>query len=820
MDIALGQAQDRLKSGAFKEAEQLFKNILDDHPQDAEALHGLGLAAGQQGQTERAVDLIKSAIEVDPDQAKFYGNLSVFARSLNRVNEALEASGKAIALAPDNAVYWNNRGNALAQAGRIADAIASFEKATSLNPSYSEAYFNLGNALKDSEKLADAVTAYQSAVTHSPKFWMAFSHLGECLYSLKQGDDALAAYEKAHQLNPQHLPTMVGLGKSFHRLNRFDEALSVFEQVVALVPDHDAGQLCRGRCLIDLKRYPEAKEVLTLAVKLLPSDESYVQLGIACAFLGHKQEALHAFNKSLDLNPKLLLAYFHKSNLLRKAGRLDEALDAVMKAIEIKPDLAELWNSLGNVAKVKWQLHAARDAFEKALELDPNLDAAVNNLAGIYKGLAVFKRARDLYDQSLQLSPKNLNFTGNLLFCANYDPDVSEEDLADLHRQMAAQLQEGIVPKTAHTNEKDPDKRLRIGLVSGDFGRHPTGYFLEGVLRYADPKEVAYYCYSNRHKEDELTARLKGYADAWRPIHGLSADDMCALIEKDEIDILIDLSGYTAETRLDCFAQRPAPIQMTWLGSCHTTGMSTIDYIILDPHYVRPGDEDLFTEEFIRLPDIRWVYKLRDNLPDTAPPPALKNGHITFGSFNNLTKVNDDVIELWAAVLNAVPDAKMILSWRSLAETREQDRIARRFADYGVPADRLILTHGHVDGRSVLEEYDTVDIALDTFPFSGCITTCEALSMGVPIVALPGRRPSSRQTYGFLKAIGRDEWIASSRQEFVNIAAKLASDPQKLADMRAAQRERVVASPMCDAKKFCGHLEAAFRDAWVKWCNS
>ncbi len=820
MHMALSRANDRLKSGAFQEAEQLFKRILDEHPNEAEALHGLAITEGKRGNSERALELIESALAIDPENPKYLSNFSVFARFSNKLDKALTASGKAIALAPRNAGFWNTRGNVLAQAGRLTDAVTAFEKAVALNPSYVEAYYNLGNLQKDRKDLERAAEAYNAAICLSPGFFDAALNLGEVLYALRRYPQALSAFDGAVTRQPEHLGALLGLGKSLYQLGRRQEALDVFDAATKVAPENPKALLFKGRTLLDLERPLEAADHLSRAVELDPNRESYLQKGIALTQLGRVDDALKSLDAALEIQPDLVLALFHKTNLLRKSGRLDEALATVMKAIEIRPEQAELWNSLGNVAKVSWRLHGARDAFKRALELDPSLDSAVNNLAGTYKGLAEFEKARRYYDQSLELAPKNLNFIGNLLFCANYDPHVSEDELAALHREMAERLEDGVVPKSDFANDRTPTRCLRIGLVSGDLGRHPTGYFLEGVLRHARRAEVTYICYSNRVKEDDVTARLRGYADGWRPIHGLSTQDLCDLVAKDEIDILIDLSGYTADTRLDCFAHRPAPVQMTWLGSCHTTGMSTMDYIIMDPHYVRSGDEHLFTEEFIRLPDIRWVYKLRDHLPEVAPPPVLRNGHITFGSFNNLTKVNEAVITLWAQVLKAVPDAKMTVSWRSLGEAKERERIADRFHQYGIDTDRLLLTPGKQNGNTVFDDYGDVDIALDAFPFSGCITTCEALSMGVPIVTLPGVRPASRQTYGFLKAIGRDAWCAESSDAFVAIAAKLASDPDDLAAMRRDQRQRMLASPMCDAARFAGHLEAAFRDAWIKWCNS
>ena len=820
MDAQLSQAQEQLKNGAFQEAEKLFLTILQSDPSDAEALNGFGLAAGQLGRHQQAFDQLKQAIQVNPNEAKFHSNLSVFARLLGKVDEALAASGKAIQLDPNNAIFWNNRANALCDAGRGADAVTCFQKAIELKPDYAEASFNLGNLLRDQRRFEEAETAYRQALQYQPNLFLGHLHLGETLFDLRRHEEALAAFQEAHELQDKNVLAMLGIGKSYHRLDRYEDALAWFVRGSNTDPANPTTYLFQGRTLNDLRRYKEAEHVLTKSLSLEVHKETHLQLGIAHANQGQVDKAVESLDAAVDLDPNMVLALFHKTNLLRRAGRLDEALDAVMQALKVKPDQAEFWNSLGNIAKVRWHLHSARDAFEKALELNPKLEPAINNLGGVYKGLTDFEQSRKYYEQSLELSPKNVDFIGNLLFTANYDPDLGEEELAELHKKYAGQLQEGVTPRSDHPNSKDTDRRLKVGFVSGDLGRHPTGYFLEGVLRYADPKAVHYTCYSNRLKEDDITARLKGYSDRWRQISGMTTELLRDQVEKDEIDILIDLSCHTAATRLDCFVHKPAPVQMTWVGSCHTSGLDTIDYVIMDPYYVLEGDEHLFTEELIRLPDIRWVYRLRDHIPDVSPPPALENGFITFGSFNNLTKINERVIELWSSVLQEVPSSKLLVSWRSLVEPVEQERIRAKFQAHGIDPERLILTRGNENGRTIFDEYGDVDIMLDAFPFSGCITTCEALSMGVPIVTLPGRRPCSRQTHGFLTAIDHQDWIADSPEHYVEIAGRLASDTTELAALRAAQRERVEASPMCDAKSFAHNLEVAFREAWIKWCNS
>ncbi|MCP4245993.1 MAG: methyltransferase type 11, partial [bacterium] len=348
------------------------------------------------------------------------------------------------------------------------------------------------------------------------------------------------------------------------------------------------------------------------------------------------------------------------------------------------------------------------------------------------------------------IDPDYLEARDNYLLCLNYDPAASDEILFEAHRDRGQRYGRPEHPFTRYSNAADAGKTLRIGLVSADFWSHPTGFFLDSVLPAVDPDQIQVFCYSGGAKSDNLTKRLKQSAAGWRSSIGLSDQALAEAIRGDGIDILIDLSGHTAGSRLACFALKPAPIQVTWLGSCHTTGEPAIDYTLMDPTYVPADGERWFTETVVRLPDIRWCYAPPGYAPAVTPPPALQRGHITFGSFNNLTKVNAAVIALWARVLKAVPGSQLMLSWKTLADAGECARLREAFATEGIDADRLRLTSGPGNHAGVLADYGEVDIALDPFPFSGCLTTCETLWMGVPLVTLPMTRPASRQSLGFL----------------------------------------------------------------------
>jgi protein O-GlcNAc transferase len=313
-----------------------------------------------------------------------------------------------------------------------------------------------------------------------------------------------------------------------------------------------------------------------------------------------------------------------------------------------------------------------------------------------------------------------------------------------------------------------------------------------------------------------MTEGFKAYASAWRSTLGVSDMDLAQSIRADGIDILIDLSGHTAGNRLGCFALRPAPVQIHWAGYCHS--VPSMDYSFWDPIQVREGNERWFLEPVVRLPELRWCYGPPGYAPDVTEPPAVHRGYITFGSFNNLAKVNAGVIDLWARVLQEVPDSRLLLSWPTLGDAHERERLSSLFTARGIPVERLELRRGAASHAGVLGEYGDVDIALDPFPFSGCLTTCEALWMGVPVITLPRTRPVSRQSQAFVTALGRTEWVAQDQDDYVRIAIDLASDPVKLATLRRDQRPRMAASPACDGQRFARHFEAALRSIWQGWC--
>ena len=355
-----------------------------------------------------------------------------------------------------------------------------------------------------------------------------------------------------------------------------------------------------------------------------------------------------------------------------------------------------------------------------------------------------------------------------------YDPEVSDEGATKSAIDWGVYQVSMIraAPRAPRLANRSTDN-LRVGYVSADIYRHPVGWLGAGPISSHDRTAFHITVYANQTAADDLTSSVKSSVDAWAPILELDDDTVAAKVMADEIDILVDLSGHTAGNRLGVFARRPARVQLSWLGYFATTGLPTMDYVLLDDHHLVAGAEQLFIEKVIRLPGCRFCYSAPAYAGDPTPPPSLETGFTTFGSFNNAAKVNDDVLALWAQVLAAVPDSNLLLKWRSYVDPILQGRTRFEFSRRGIDP-RRIQFDGKTPHRDMLAQYSQVDIALDPFPFSGGLTSCEALWMGVPVVTLPGSRPASRQTHSILQTIGRSECSAQTLSAYVDIAASLA----------------------------------------------
>ncbi len=506
---------------------------------------------------------------------------------------------------------------------------------------------------------------------------------------------------------------------------------------------------------------------------------------------------------------------------LHRAGRFREAIPVFREVLEREPGS---WDSHVLLSDMLWRMGKSAQAIEhchRAIGLAPDKAAPYQSLATALMQQGRQAEAEAAFEAALTRNPGSAKAHSDLLFSLNYRSDIDARRLFAAHRAWDARHGRPLAPSTArYDNDKDPKRRLRVGYVSRDFRTHPVSSFFMPLLRAHDRKAVEALCYADNAQQDAVTRELEALADHWRPIAGQSDEEVAGLVRSDGVDILVDLAGHTGDNRLRLFARRPAPIQVTWLGYPTSTGLSAIDYRLSDA-VVDPEDDSAIpsSEAVVRLPAGFHCYQPPADAPDVGPLPAEATGCITFGSFNHLPKLSDPAIALWARLLGEIPDARLLLKNRCFADAGTRERFAGKFAAAGIDDGRVALETWIGSHRDHLALYNRVDLGLDSFPYNGTTTTCEALWMGVPVVTLRGDRHAGRVGASLLTRVGLEDLIARDEADYIAKALALARDPDRLAALRAGLRARMSDSPLCNEAGFARAAEQAYRCMWRRWCG-
>lgn len=494
-------------------------------------------------------------------------------------------------------------------------------------------------------------------------------------------------------------------------------------------------------------------------------------------------------------------------------GRYDVAARLARAMTLASPQQAFGWKVLGAALAMMGHSAQALAAQQRAVELAPQDAEAHCNLANSLRDLGALAQAAAGFRRALAIRPDYALAHSNLLFTLSHDADVAVPDVLQQHQRFGQQF-DGLWQAPPHTNERSPNRPLRLGFVSRDLRRHAVAFFIEPIWRHLKRTEftlVAYHCFVGA---DDYSARLGALCDSWVACAGLSDDALAARIRHDQIDILFDLAGHTALNRLAVFARKPAPLQVSWIGYPLTTGLAAMDYRISDRFRAPPGMEAQFVEKLARLPS-SGTFDTLVQAPPVSPLPALANGYVTFGSFQRRTKLGHATLLLWSQVLQAVPGSRLLLG--AMDEHSMQAELSLRFADLGIDPQRLIF-QPKVDLASYLALHHQVDILLDSYPYPGGTTTQHGLWMGVPTLTRTGESPASWQGAAVLLRLGLAQWVAASEAEFVRAATAWAADLTALAALRLGLRERVVESVLGRPETVTRALEAALRVMWQRWC--
>jgi len=679
--------------------------------------------------------------------------------------------------------------------------------------------------------------------------------LGRALQLHQRGqlDEAEAIYRELLRANPQDPDALHFLGLIQHQRVNATAALALYDKSIAIAPRNAACLSNRGNALFDLGRFAEAEESHRGAVEVDPDlATAHNNRGNAQRKIGALAEALQSYDRALSLSPQSAEARNNRGSVLRDLGRLDEAALEFRAAVTMAPDYAEAHSNLAATLIDLGEFDQARDLLDKAialspslaaahynraialyeqrhfteskesaqraLDLQPDLAAAAVTLGNAHLALGDLSQATQCYERALTIEPESLLARSAALFAMNYKGGKTTRAMLAEARRYGAAIARRAQPFTTRRSQSEI---LKIGFVSPDLWSHPVGYFLESTLQALSKQgngRLRLCVYSSTRRPDSLTHRLQAYCDVWREVRLLSDIDLARQIQQDEIDILIDLSGHTAGNRLLVFAYKPAPVQVSWLGYFATTGVDAIDYVIADPYIAPPQEDANFTEVLWRLPSVRICFTPPADPLEVGSPPALTNGFVTFGCFNTLTKINEDVVRCWGRVLNAAPNSRLLLKAPQFTERSICTRVADAFSKAGIDSSRLEF-EGPSRRAEYMKRYGSVDICLDPFPFPGGTTTVEALWMGVPVVTLRGHNFISRQGEALLTATGLTDLIADDENSYVAIAARIASDRGALANLRTSLRSALENSPVMDAASFARDFERALRDMWTEHKN-
>ena len=783
------------QAGRFAEAERCYEQVVRADPAHADGWCFLGAACQAQGRLAEAETHLYRAVQLAPSHASAQNCLGVVQAQQGNYTQAVTTFQKALQHIPDSVEILNNLGLALSRQGENAQAIDCYRRVLSRGPNNPHGHYNLGLALKSAGDREEAAKHFREALRIQPDFVEAMNDLANTLVEQDRLVDAVALYQQALHVRPQYAEAHHNFGVVLTKLERFSEAIDHYREAVRFKPDFRDAHNNLGSLLARDGRWSEAAGHYYQVLRLQPNNTvAYTSVGRALAQQGKHAEALTFYQRALQLSPNEPLAHCDVGDALADMYELDQAVAAYKKALEIDPESADAHFKLSNVWLSKGRPTEAVASLRQALKFKPEMTQAQHNF----------------------------------LFSLNHDPDADLDEVFAEHRKWgkACCSEESLNVRSAECEVRSRkggdhgfrnsdseliNRRLRIGYMSPDFRQHALNRYLQPVLTHHDREKFEVYCYSEVKKPDVVTAALQRLVHAWCSTRNVSDESVAAQIREDSIDILVDLAGHTAGNRLRVFALKPGPVQATWLGYLNTTGLATVDYRITDEVLDPPGQPTRDTEQLMRLPGGFCCFSPPTDAPDIGPLPALSRRYLTFGSLHSLFKLNARVLDLWCEVLRALPTSRLLIFRDTLAGT-VVEHLRNEFTQRGIDPARLDLRTGS-GAPGYLGIYSQIDVSLDVFPWTGGVTTCESLWMGVPMLSIAGPRPAQRNTAAILANVGLSQWAVTTPKEFVAKARSLPHELDQLSHLRGELRQRMTAT-ICDAARFTRGLEDAYRTMW------
>ncbi|MGJ4947753.1 tetratricopeptide repeat protein [Bradyrhizobium sp. HKCCYLS20291] len=702
------------------------------------------------------------------------------------------------------------------RAGRHADAQAICGQALGLVADHFDALHLLGASALDSGRFDLAEQALARAVAIEPRNAEALANLGLALFSLKRYEEARAAQERAIALKPNFATAWTGLGNTLMNMQLFAQAIEAHDRAIALKADFADGYCNRGMAQLLLQRNEDAMQSFDRALALAPRHmQAMFGKGLVSINLRHLEQALDAFNAALAIKPGAAAVIAQRGRLYVQMGRFAEADADFEAALAIDPRLESALLGKAHVGVLTERIAPAMLACKRVLEQNPNSEVALIWLGACLARQGDTATAIQHFDRALEIKPDFEDAILKKIFALDFYPGADVAVHQAVRREWWERIGSRIPQRQLASIDRDPERRITVGYVSSDFRSHSAALTFLPVLRHHDHGAFKVICYSCSPQVDSVTEQCKAAADVWVDATQLSDDELADRIQADQVDVLVDLSGHSAGNRLTVFARKPAPVQVTAWGNATGTGLPTMDYFFADPVTVPQAVRPLFAEQVYDLPALITT----DPLPDAKPTPLpmLHKGHVTFGVFNRIDKISDQVLDVWAALLRAVPSARIVIKNGALDDAFLRDGLIARFIAQGIAESRLTCL-GASTRQEHIAAFAEIDISLDPFPQNGGVSTWESLQAGVPVVAKLGNSSASRAGGAIVKAIGLDDWVAEDDAGYIAIALKHAADPAELARLRAELPARVANSSAGNVQTYTRKVEEGYRQFWRNYC--
>jgi predicted O-linked N-acetylglucosamine transferase (SPINDLY family) len=735
------------------------------------------------GHLERAMQCFRQALALDTQSVAARINLAFAMQGSGQSQQAVPLLLEVVAMAPDNADAHFMLGNEYLRTRQLPEARQHLERAVALQSTLVWAYLPLCQVTFELGDLAQALLVVKRGLEAAPDLAELHQYRGNVHFALGEFELAEESYSGAIKHQPRNAPSRTGRARVLAAQGKVEQAQRELRQALADAPESFTGWCNLGDGFRDFGLFDEAIAAYRQAERLAPKDlRSPSAIGLMEQTRGNLPASIAAYERACALDPTDALAQVNLGTSYLLDHRYSNAAECVERALAVDPALAAAHALRGVVALRRGDFAHALPAFEKSIALDG----------------------------------QNLEFRGNLLFALTYTGDVARylktaREFGAAIDRLASPFRDWLVP----VDDAEGPTVLKVGLVSGDLRSHPVGFFIENVVAQLAQHGIQLIGFPTRANFDEVTNRLQKHLAGWHPITGMTAAAAAQVVRNSAVHVLLDLSGHT-HNDLSIFGWRPAPVQASWLGYWASTGVSQIDYLITDEIGVSDDSPEQFTEKPWRLADTRLCFTEpgpADAFP-VLPLPALERGHLTLCCFQNLNKINDRVLRVWSTIFRSLPDARLLLQSPQSGDPLSVDSLRRRLAEAGIGPDRVTIAPP-AERSKYLKAYGEVDFALDTFPFPGGTTTCEALWMGVPTLTLRGATMLERQGAGMMICAGLPDWVACDEDDYVRRAITLAGDHQALSRLRQSLRDRVVASPLFDAARFARHLAEALRGMWA-----